>query len=136
MSNSIESYLIFDKYYISDMNFKRNYEYLIDGNSIELEFEIEASAKFLEENKAELSITTKIFEKEFTENNAPFFIDITIVGYFSCEGEVDVEGFQLNGMAILLPYLRSIITSFTSQSGMSPVILPPINVYKAFEKNN
>lgn len=138
MAKSIESFLIFDEYYISNMEFKRNYEFNLDENSeVDLEFDINANAQLSEgKDKAVLAITSKIFEKEFKEGKAPFYLDITINGHFRSEGDVDIEGFQLNGMAILLPYLRSIITSFTSQSGIAPVILPPINVYKAFDEKN
>lgn len=136
MANSSESVLIFDDYSVSDMVFKRNYKYDLDVNSdIELEFNISGDAKISDDkNNAALTLTIKIFEDDFKSNSTPFYLETTIVGHFTCEGDVDIEGFQLNGMAILLPYIRSIITSFTSQSGISPIILPPINVYKVFGK--
>lgn len=135
MANPIESFLRFNDYYVNSMEFKRNSDYK-NEDDIELDFNFSAYAHISEDGKdAILSITCKIFEEEFFVDEAPFFLEMGITGHFSCEGNVNIENFQLNGMAILLPYLRSLVTSFTSQAGMNPVILPPINVYNAFKDN-
>lgn len=136
MANSVESFLRFDDYTVNSMDFKRNFEFQ-NEEEIELEFDFDAFAQISKDNKlAVLTITCKIFEEEYLVNEAPFSLEMSITGNFRCEGDVSIENFQLNGMAILLPYLRSLITSFTSQAGMSPVILPPINVYNAFKEDN
>lgn len=134
MKNEIESYLIFNNYTISKMMFDRNYNFDEDQN-INLSFKFNATSQFFDNNNsAYLKITCKIFEEEFEQHKAPFYLEASIDGEFTCKGNHDIESFEMNGMAILLPYLRSIITSFTSQAGIPPVILPPINVYNAFEK--
>lgn len=134
MTKEIESSLIFEGYSIGNMEYKRNYNFDKD-KEVNLNFNFGANAKFTEEkDEALLSINCKIFEEEFEKQEAPFYLDITIDGNFKCEGDVDIETFQLNGMAILLPHLRATVTSFTSQSGIPPVLIPPINVYNAFEK--
>lgn len=134
MENSVESALIFDDYSVNDMCFKRNHDYE-GSNEIELNFGFNAEAYLTEKkDKAKLIITCTIFEEEFKQGLSPFYLDISMTGHFSCEGDIDIEGFQMNGMAILLPYLRSLITSFTAQSGIPPVILPPINVYNVFKR--
>ena len=39
---------------------------------------------------------------------------------------------EKNAIAIMFPYVRSYITLITSQPGMSPIVLPPINVAAMF----
>lgn len=136
MSEEAKSTLTFEKYSVSEMEFKRNYDF--DANKeIDLDFTFNGSAHISENSKeAWLDIICIIFEEEFAKGEAPFYLKLGMTGKFGLrvrEEDLDIQSFQLNGMAILLPYLRSLITSFTSQSGISPVILPPINVYNAFE---
>jgi len=52
---------------------------------------------------------------------------------YSDESSLDeyINGlFVLNAPAIIFPYLRAFITNITSQSGMSPLILPTLNLSK------
>lgn len=132
MSNSIQSVLIFNGYSISNMKFERNYDYQ-SQQEMELNFDFEVHSHISDEkDEAVLQMTCNIFEEEYKTGDAPFYLELTLNAYFGVDGQVDIERFQVNGMAILLPYLRSIITSFTSQAGISPVILPTINVYSFF----
>lgn len=136
MTNSIESILIFEDYFINNMEYKRNPNY-VSEEEIEVAYEFAAHAKFNEKKDgANITITCNVFGDEFIKGEAPFTLTIGITGNFKVEGEIDIEGFQMNGMAILLPYLRSVVTSFTSQSGIAPVILPTINVYNAFQEES
>ncbi len=136
MSEQVKSTLTFDEYSVSEMVFKRNYEF--DANQeVDLSFSLNGSANISENlDEAWLDIICTVFKEEFENGEAPFYLKIGMTGKFGLrvkEEELDIQSFQMNGMAILLPYLRSLITSFTSQSGMSPIILPPINVYNAFK---
>lgn len=136
MSDELKSYLTFEEYSVSEMEFKRNYSFDKD-KKIGLNFAFDGSADISEHHdEAWLELTCRIFENEFSENKAPFYMKLTMMGKFGLNvnnEDLDIKNFQLNGLAILLPHLRSLITSFTSQSGMPPVILPAINVYNAFE---
>lgn len=137
MSNDSTSLLRFNNFSVDSFDYKRNYHFHSEGEEISLEFQLNAQASISESNsEAIIILSCKIFEDEYRENKAPFYLDLSMRGFFDCVGEVDISSFKLNGMAILLPYLRSIITSFTAQSGISPVILPPINVFKLFDDEN
>ena len=62
-----------------------------------------------------------------------FFIDVHTKSTFSYDKTVDLseylEGlFILNAPAIVFPYLRAYITNITTQSGMTPIILPTLNL--------
>lgn len=132
--SDIKSVLRFNDYLIEETMFKRNY---VDPGDFELNFDFNASAIFSEtKDKAQLKLTCTLFDEDFEDGLAPFYMRVTMVGYFECENMKNIESFQFNAMAILLPYLRAFITSFTAQSGISPVILPPINVYNYFKVMN
>lgn len=134
--NESVSVLRFHNFSIDEMVYKRNYDFLQNDHEIELDFNLEARAILSEEkDQAIIILTTEIFNENFRDNEVPFYLKTTIRGFFTCSEDVDIEGFQFNGMAILLPYVRSIITSVTAQAGINPVILPPINVYNVFNKS-
>ena len=40
---------------------------------------------------------------------------------------------QKNSLAIMFPYLRSYITSLTAQPGVTPIVLPPMNIVAMVE---
>lgn len=62
-----------------------------------------------------------------TLKTANSYLKCTVIGVFEQDG---VSEFDLttNAIAILFPYLRSIISDVTSKGSRKPIILPPINV--------
>lgn len=131
--SDIKSVLKFNDFLVEETIFKRNY---VQAGEFELKFKLNAIGEFTDKrDKAKLKLTCSLFDENFNDGNAPFYLKTTIVGYFECEN-VDIEAFEFNALAILLPYLRAFITSFTSQAGIPPVILPPINVYNYFKKKS
>lgn len=111
---------------VKEFEFKRNYEFSIE-TEIELQFNFFAEIDISEE-QARLQLSCTIFDEDFNKNKQPFYLRISMYGFFESR-EIGIEDFQLNSMAILLPYLRAIVISFTAQTGLPPVIIPPINVY-------
>ena len=137
MSKEIASKLRFNDYAVDRMVFVRNHGF-DDSEDEELELKFNFSSEVHLSNdktKGIVILTCKLFDEDFNESSIPFFLELTMRGYFDCE-DVNFEEFELNSMAILLPYLRSTITSFTAQAGISPVIIPPINVFNVFKKAN
>lgn len=59
-----------------------------------------------------------------------YYLEVVLCGKFSIKGGLTEENDYLksNAVAIMFPYIRSEITLLTSQPGMEPVMLPPINV--------
>ncbi|MER2078079.1 hypothetical protein [Psychrobacillus psychrotolerans] len=132
--DSVVSSLRFIDYSISNVLFKRNYN--VVPENIELEFDFTAHALMSEDKtNAKFQLDCSLFQEDFDNGQNPFYLSCTIIGDFECNGKFNVEDLQLNAMSILLPYLRSFITSFTSQSGIPPIIIPPINVYNYFKIN-
>lgn len=59
--------------------------------------------------------------------------DIKMVGIFEKigESELDLEQFgQVNGAAIIFPYIREQLTNLSAKSGIGLIVLPPFNFTK------
>ncbi|PEQ76578.1 protein-export chaperone SecB [Bacillus cereus] len=140
MSNNM-SLLTFNGYSVDNFTYKRNYNFDESLNEdIKLKFKVNAESKMNnEKTEAIAKVCCTVFDQKFSNNKAPFFLEISISGHFEVENkddEMTMEAFELNAVTILLPYLRSCITSFTAQAGISPVILPPVNVFQIMEEKN
>ncbi|MGO4270352.1 hypothetical protein AB4Z22_10960 [Paenibacillus sp. TAF58] len=133
--DEITSFLRFNDYYIEESIFRRNTNSKSKKMELKLNFEVKAN---ISENKdrATIKITCFLFDENFNKGQAPFYIKCTIVGTFECSDDVNIENFELNAMAILLPYLRAFITTLTAQAGISPVKIPAINVFSYFNESS
>lgn len=63
---------------------------------------------------------------------------VTIKGYFSIDAEeahIDVRMFEQNAIAILFPYLGAIVSTYTANANVAPVILPAMNINVYMRKN-
>lgn len=85
-------------------------------------------------------VTCKIFDSDFGELNKPFYLRVKICGVFSILGfderdEVHVDIIKRNTLAILFPYIRSIISHLTMEMQLDPIILPPMNINSFFDQN-
>ncbi len=130
-SNAIKSNLIFKGYVVDEVFFKINEEF-DDSNPVKIEFDIDDSTEFDNET-SQMSIELKLeVFKEMKKNNYPFSINVTLTGLFKTNGD-NIEVFRPNAIAILYPYLRSIVSTYTANSNVSTLILPPINVVKYIE---
>ena len=65
----------------------------------------------------------------------PFEMKVDITGTFETQGE-SPKVFQANAIAILYPYIRAIVSTYTSAANTQPLILPAINVNAMLEKQN
>jgi preprotein translocase subunit SecB len=67
---------------------------------------------------------------------------VRIVGVFMIEEEDSSDDefneilFQQNAVAIMFPFLRSQVSLLTTQPGITPLLIPPINIVKLFSKEN
>ncbi|MBG9656282.1 protein-export chaperone SecB [Cytobacillus firmus] len=134
----IVSFLKFNDYSIKDFVFKRNRNFVTDDKNIDIEFEFKADAAFSDDKSmATILLICEIFDEEsFSNGNSPFYLKVELEGFFSCSSDIKIDEFELNGIAIVLPYLRAFITSFTAQASIPPVIIPPINVYNLIKNKD
>lgn len=121
--------LIFFGYKVDNILFKRN-DFFSDR-----EIEIDAKygykiSKILEKpNQSNISIRIILFENA-AQNDYPFEMVVELTGYFEAE---KIDSFVTNSVAILFPYLRAIVSTYTALANITPLILPPINILKLIE---
>lgn len=85
----------------------------------------------------------KIFLIEFNLSIASdrFTLKVVFKGMFSNSFEIDKDFLDsqfvtLNAPAIVFPFLRSFVTTLTSNAGYQPIILPAINFAKALKSDS
>lgn len=105
--NKINSILRFDNYIVDRAVFKNNPKF--EGDEIDIQFDIEPQFQISEEKDSMIVVLEVDIFKDAIQNNYPF---------------------KMNAVAILYPYIRSLVTSFTANSNITPLILPTINVNK------
>lgn len=127
-----KSNLKFINYYVNNVEFYNNE--LFEEGTIEIDMKMNKDIKYLDddENTVLVTVNAKIFEGA-EKNNYPFTMNISITGIFQIEDITDEHSKELaevNSIAILFPYLRSLVSTYTANANVPPLILPPINVLK------
>lgn len=131
--SSVESYLRFLNYTVNKVNFELNDNFDNNGQKIRHDFNIGHSIE-IEDNKMLVTIQLNVFPN-MKENNYPFSIDLEVSGLFQVSGD-EPEKYEINALAILYPYLRSLVSTYTANSNVSTLVLPPINIKKYIDLNN
>ena len=134
-----KSALIFHNFWVQDIIFKKNPEYTKNDDKprLDVKFSVTQSEE-VEKSRIIVSIGCELFEPEFTNKTIPFYLNVVVYGQFGLDAEaseVDDEAtkdqiLKANTVAILFPYVRSIISTITATANIPPIILPPINTYK------
>ncbi|WP_239733679.1 protein-export chaperone SecB [Mammaliicoccus sp. M-M49] len=124
---------------------------LIFKDYIVTETYLKTNLKFKQENMRKVSITQDFsadiaydmngvsyvqlnLEIKNKKDESPFDLSVSIVGFFELnsdgyEEEEYINLLKVNAVAILYPYLRSIVTDITSKANaFNPLILPPMNI--------
>ncbi len=128
----INSSLKFINYIVNNVYFNYNQKQNSEKNW-KLTFNFRNVTKINEEkNKMEISLSTDIFKDI---EDAPFNMSVEIVGFFELEGIGDISHYEANAIAIMYPYLRAIISTYTSSANVMPIILPAININAVLNKD-
>lgn len=105
-------------------------KFLFEKLSIEKEddsFEIKPQA-VINREKGQFHINIDI---EINDSENSFLLKMFAVGIFEFEVEKEeylLNFMSINGPAIIFPYIRSFISSFTSLSGFDTITLPTLNL--------
>lgn len=119
------SSLRFINYIVNDVKFKSN-RIQDDKKFWKLTFDITNSTKVNKKrDKMEIILKLNVFKNQ---EESPFNMEVEISGFFELEGEDDITRYEANAIAIMYPYLRAIVSTYTASANVSPVILPAINV--------
>ncbi|AQQ54187.1 protein-export chaperone SecB [Planococcus lenghuensis] len=125
--------IVFEDYIVPKFSYEKNFKF--DTESKKINISPDFSCEIIEMNeRAEVRLVGKIGSLE--EVDAPFFVHIEVVGFFEYQ-EKESNGIPFenylttNAVAILFPYVRSLISDITSRSNEFPSLtMPVINVAK------
>lgn len=130
MDKSEKKYLAlnFKRYMVNSIDFKFNPEYTGGKANMDIDFGHSIAVR---DKEAQVGLRCMLFRKAKKEDK-PFHLEVQMTGIFEFQSES--EGEELNnilkhqGINILFPYLRALISNITSNSGLPPIILPLINI--------
>jgi len=137
--NKNKSVLEFDSYYIDEFVFKKNENFTKDQNQkIDVDLNFEFNTERNQDNFKRI-VTCYIFDENYVENNKPFYLKLKIYGIFSLadydeNNRKHKEIIKKNTLAILFPYIRSIISHMTLEMQVGPVQMPPMNINHFFDE--
>lgn len=129
LSEKVESVVKLERLYFDSIQFHRSADD-ISGGSLALQFA--RSYDFNEDHtKCTVNLVCHIKDNE----KERISIDVSICGIFACSDGPLARRDELlkkNTLAILFPYLRSQVSLVTAQPGLSPIVLPPVNIESVF----
>jgi preprotein translocase subunit SecB len=95
-----------------------------------LVFSIRIDRRRLSPQRADVAVQLALRPRE--ASSSAFLVDVTVVGQFETDptdGNMTLDDFvRVNGPAIVMPYVREVVSSVTGRSRHGHVPLPPINV--------
>lgn len=118
---------------VNQLHFSGNLEYTDDESlTIRPKFSIEAFQAEKNPKFYKVVLGCSIFE----DINAPFKISVQVEGEFAVEGEKSDSMIQYNAVAILMPYVRSLVTQLTCLAEKPPLFFPIINIFSLIDGDN
>lgn len=135
MKENIKSVVRFEDYIVKKVEFAYNFAYKESDEGVAVDFDIDVDFKVNEEkNEMFTGLKLVVFDNP-TENNYPFTLKLELVGIFSINtsNKENIENYKTNTLAILFPYARSLVSSYTANANVTPLILPAININKFVE---
>ncbi|MCI8699748.1 MAG: hypothetical protein HFJ47_00200 [Clostridia bacterium] len=131
MDKVVKSKLRFINYQIKEVVLKQNDKFTNDKEEIDIDFDLKHTTN-ISDNRMKIKLEIIVFD-EAEAKNYPFYMKTVLEGNFAIEGE-DIEKFEINGISLLYPYVRAIISTYTANSNIPTLILPPINVIEYYKK--
>ncbi len=127
--------ITFVDYKVNKIEFENNDEYA--GEEVDIDFNIGTEIHISEDDEEMVVILkTNIFEPK--EGKVyPFRMFVEVEGYFKSnfEGkEQEIAQYGKNAVAILFPYVRALVSTFTANANVTPLILPTVNVNRLLER--
>jgi len=126
--------LEFASYRVKNMDYQRNEKYKISDEKIVMNPQI---SREINVDKNRIYVTLNVVVGSIADEKSPFQVTCSVIGTFDYRPKEDGaetgldQLVRVNAVAILYPYVRSIITMLTATSNEYPsYIMPTINVSK------
>lgn len=123
--------LRFVNYVVDSITFFNNIEF--EDCDVKIDFDINPQFDVCKEDNSFVLILDVAIFNEAEKNNYPFEMHLKIVGYFILDDLSDFDSYKANAIAIMYPYVRSLVTSYTANANVNPLVLPVINVNKMIQ---
>lgn len=129
-----KSCLTLKNYIVKTINFSinENFEFNQD-KMISINPEFKRQIRKIDNDTATVNLGFCVINEK---NDMPFSMEIDIEGLFYLENWEQPEQLPIitsNAIAILFPYLRSIVSMVTANANISPYVLPVMNISALFE---
>ncbi|PIM76434.1 protein-export chaperone SecB [Fusobacterium polymorphum] len=126
-----ESFFRLKSQFTEEIIFKKNSDF--KDRKIKLKVSHKLEIKNIDETSSNVKLIFSIFtEEELAES--PFFISITQLGEFQYPSDLDKTDLEnllnINAPAVLLSYIRGLISQITAFSGYPALIVPLMNFAK------
>lgn len=129
------SCLTLKNYIVKTIRFSINEEFKPPKNApILIDPEYERQIRKVDDNNACVNL---LFSIKNEKNDLPFSIEIDIEGLFQLDGWENPEINSImttNTVAILFPYLRSIVSMVTANANIPPYTIPVMNITALFDE--
>jgi preprotein translocase subunit SecB len=133
MSNGNTAVIQFIGYRITKIVYDCDPTFDLPQGEVAYKFNFNKMLVIISEREVQENVCVNVFYSETDDmEGAPFRLSVEIAGRFRCDNEWQPE-FEANILAIIFPYLRSIVSTITCNSGREPIILPTINIASLFE---
>ena len=127
--------ITFLDYKVNRIEFVNNSEY--NGEEVDIDFDVSSQFQVSEDGQEMVVVLkTDIFAPK-EEKVYPFKMSVEVEGYFGSNFEQQddkIRQYGKNAVAILFPYVRALVSSFTSNANVTPLILPTVNVNRMLEE--
>ena len=111
-----------------------------ENTQAKLEINIDIQIKGSENNLFLVDLITKVHSKLEANDKTVFMIESTYSGLVQMEEEKDEEvkkhTLLIDVPTLLFPAVRSLITRATSESGLAPFTMQPVDFAKLYEQRN
>lgn len=135
-----ECILQFVNYSVDEIVFINNSEFDKEETELKLKFKHNIKEDDKEAKKYYVNIAMNVYDKDEHEmKDCPFQLNVSMTGVFKISNYEGIDDDVINKIvgentiAILFPYLRSLITSITANANINPLILPPVNIISLLE---
>lgn len=119
VKSKYESSLVLEKIEIIESTFRKKSVTLED---LELGVQFEHQLTKLDQEQYEVFLSTTV-----SDVNETIYVNVKGRSIFSTKQE-NKDLLEKNTIAIMFPYIRSYISSITTQPGMAPIVLPAMNI--------
>lgn len=128
-----ESFFKLKNQFTEDILFKKNNNFINKESSVNVDFFSDINIEYINNTSAEVLLKFKVFSEEQFDNS-PFFLMISQKGVFEWTNDTPRNTVEqllnTNAPAVLLSYIRSLISQITAFSGYPTLIVPLINFKK------